>query len=158
MENYGNFSMMRRQAVDALLSMKEKIRYLPGLRTFIGFNSCEIEFVRDDRWAGKPKMTFKKLVSLAMDAIFSFSRFPVGLCVAVGMAGAAVFGIAGICALISVFTKSVIMLRPLFLAGSCLFAAFVLLFMCVIGEYIFRCYKELQDRPLYFIKEKFGDL
>jgi glycosyltransferase involved in cell wall biosynthesis len=37
MENSGNYSMMKREAVDALLSMKEKVRYLPGLRTFIGF-------------------------------------------------------------------------------------------------------------------------
>jgi dolichol-phosphate mannosyltransferase len=50
MENSGNYSMMRRETVDALLSMKEKVRYLPGLRTFIGFRQGYVEFVRDDRF------------------------------------------------------------------------------------------------------------
>ena len=52
MENSGNYSMMKREAVNALLSMKEKVRYLPGLRTFIGFRQGYVEFVRDDRFKG----------------------------------------------------------------------------------------------------------
>ena len=50
MENSGNYSMMKREAVVALLSMKEKVRYLPGLRTFIGFRQGYVEFVRDYRF------------------------------------------------------------------------------------------------------------
>ena len=84
MENAGNYSMMKREAVDALLSMKEKVRYLPGLRTFIGFNQGYIEFIRDDRFRGKPKMSFIKLYRLAADAIFSFSRFPIRFCLVLG--------------------------------------------------------------------------
>ena len=77
MDNYGNFSMMKRIAADALLSMKEKVRYLPGLRTFMGFRQGDVGFVRDKRFSGKPKMTIRKLFFLATDAIFSFSRFPI---------------------------------------------------------------------------------
>ena len=58
MENSGNYSMMTREAVNALLSMKEKVRYLPGLRTFIGFRQGYVEFVRDDRFKGNPKMSY----------------------------------------------------------------------------------------------------
>ncbi len=83
-ENYGNYSLMKRMAVDALLSMKEKVRYLPGLRTFIGFKQGYVEFVRDDRFSGKPKMNLKKLLRLAGDAIFSFSRFPIRFCLILG--------------------------------------------------------------------------
>src|ERR1035437_1942321 len=57
MQNSGNYSMMKREAVNALISMKEKVRYLPGLRTFIGFRQGYIEFVRDDRFEGNPKMS-----------------------------------------------------------------------------------------------------
>lgn len=53
MDNYGNYSMMNRIALDALLSMKEKVRYLPGLRSFIGFRHGDVEFVRDDRFRGQ---------------------------------------------------------------------------------------------------------
>ena len=49
MENTGNFSMMKREAVDALLRMKEKVRYLPGLRAFIGFKQGYVEFIREER-------------------------------------------------------------------------------------------------------------
>ena len=78
-DDYGNFSMMTRKAVNALLSMKEKIRYLPGLRTLIGFRQGYVEFVRDDRYEGTPKMSLGRLFILATDAIFSFSKFPLRL-------------------------------------------------------------------------------
>ena len=73
MENTGNFSMMRREAVDALLRMTEKVRYLPGLRSVIGFKQGYVQFVRDQRSEGDPKMNLSKLFALASDAIFAFS-------------------------------------------------------------------------------------
>src|SRR5665811_364749 len=76
--------MMKREVVDALLSMKEKVRYLPGLRSFIGFRQGYVEFVRDFRFKGNPKMSIRKLFVLAADAIFSFSRFPVRFCLIIG--------------------------------------------------------------------------
>ena len=84
MENSGNYSMMKREALDALLTLREKVRYLPGLRTFIGFRQGYIEFVRDDRFKGEPKMSIRKLIVLAADAIFSFSRFPIRFCLVLG--------------------------------------------------------------------------
>ncbi len=101
MANYGNYSMMKRIAADALLSMKEKVRYLPGLRSFIGFRHGDVEFVRDDRFSGKSKMSFRKLFILASDAIFSFSRFPIRLCLILGMMGTIVFLGAGIYVIIA---------------------------------------------------------
>ena len=70
MENSGNYSMMKREALDALLSMKEKVRYLPGLRTFIGFRQGYIEFVREDRYKGDPKMSIRKLMVLGCRCYF----------------------------------------------------------------------------------------
>ena len=101
MENSGNYSMMKREAVNALLLMKEKVRYLPGLRTFIGFRQGYVEFVRDDRFKGDPKMSIRKLFILAADAIFSFSRFPIRFCLILGTIGTLVFMGAGIYVLIA---------------------------------------------------------
>ncbi len=101
MENSGNYSMMKRVAVDALLMMKEKVRYLPGLRTFIGFSQGYVEFVRDDRFRGKPKMSIRKLFLLAADAVFSFSRFPIRFCLFLGTLGTLVFMCAGMYVLIA---------------------------------------------------------
>jgi dolichol-phosphate mannosyltransferase len=156
MENSGNYSMMKREAVDALLSMKEKVRYLPGLRTFIGFRQGYVEFVRDDRFKGHPKMSIRKLLILAADAIFSFSRFPIRFCLILGSIGALVFMGAGIYVLVAkaygfaVIGWSSTMLSIYFL-GSIQLA-----FMGILGEYVYRNYKESQNRPVYFVK-KFYD-
>jgi glycosyltransferase involved in cell wall biosynthesis len=156
MENSGNYSMMKREAVDALLSMKEKVRYLPGLRTFIGFRQGYVEFVRDDRFKGNPKMSIRKLSILAADAIFSFSRFPIRFCLILGTIGTLVFMGAGIYVLIAkVYGFAVIgwssTLLSIYFLGS-----IQLVFLGILGEYVYRSYKESQNRPVYFVK-KFYD-
>jgi dolichol-phosphate mannosyltransferase len=156
MENSGNYSMMKREAVDALLSMKEKVRYLPGLRTFIGFRQGYVEFVRDDRFKGTPKMSFHNLYVLASDAIFSFSRFPIRFCLILGSIGTLVFMGAGIYVLIAkVYGFAVIgwssTLLSIYFLGS-----IQLVFLGILGEYVYRNYKESQNRPVYFVK-KFYD-
>jgi polyisoprenyl-phosphate glycosyltransferase len=156
MENSGNYSMMKREAVDALTAMKEKVRYLPGLRTFIGFRQGYIEFVREDRFHGEPKMSIRKLLGLATDAIFSFSRFPIRLCLFMGTIGTLTFMTAGIYVLIAkaygfaVLGWSSTMLSIYFLGSI------QLVFLGILGEYVYRSYKESQNRPVYFVR-KFYD-
>jgi dolichol-phosphate mannosyltransferase len=157
MENSGNFSMMRREALDALLSMKEKVRYLPGLRTFIGFRQGNVEYVRDDRLKGKPKMSIAKLFILAADAFFSFSRFPIRFCLVLGTLGTLVFmgaGIYVICAKVlgfAVLGWSSTLLSIYFLGSI------QLVFMGILGEYVYRNYKESQNRPNFFVKKFYAD-
>jgi polyisoprenyl-phosphate glycosyltransferase len=153
MENAGNFSMMTREALSALLSLKEKVRYMPGLRSFIGFNQGTVEYIREDRLKGEPKMSLSKLFSLANDAIFSFSRFPIRLCLYLGILGTIVFMFAGIYVLVDKMLGFAIVgwsstLLSLYFLGS-----IQLIFLGILGEYIFRIYKESQNRPLYFIRK-----
>ncbi len=156
MENYGNFSMMRRPAVDALLSMKEKVRYLPGLRTFIGFRQGYVEFIRDDRFKGDPKMSISKLFILAADAIFSFSRFPIRFCLVLGTIGTLIFMGAGIYVLIAKAYGFAVIGWSSTLLSIYFLGSIQLVFMGILGEYIYRAYKESQNRPIYFVK-KFYD-
>jgi dolichol-phosphate mannosyltransferase len=153
MENSGNYSMMRREAVDALLSMKEKVRYLPGMRTFIGFRQAYVEFVRDDRFGGIPKMSTKKLFILAFDAIFSFSRFPIRLCLVLGTIGIIVFMSAGIYVLIAKTYGFAIPGWSSIILSIYFLGSVQLIFLGILGEYIYRSYKETQNRPVYFIKK-----
>jgi len=152
-EDSGNFSMMTREALQALLSLKEKVRYLPGLRSFIGFNQGTVEYIREDRLQGDPKMSLTKLFSLATDAIFSFSRFPIRLCLYLGTLGTIVFMLAGIYVLIEKILGLALLgwsstLLSLYFLGS-----IQLIFLGIVGEYVFRIYKESQNRPIYFIKK-----
>jgi polyisoprenyl-phosphate glycosyltransferase len=154
--NQGNFSMMTRDAANALLSMDEKIRYLPGLRKFIGFRQGSVGFVRDYRYDGDPKMSNRKLIRLAMDAIFSFSKFPVRLCLWLGLIGIIVFMTAGLYVLVAKVFHFAIPGWSSTLLSIYFLGSIQLVFLGIIGEYIFRSYKESQNRPLYFVK-KFYD-
>jgi dolichol-phosphate mannosyltransferase len=155
-ENSGNFSIMNRMAVNALLKMKESIRYLPGLRSFIGFKHGFFEYVREDRQKGEPKMTLSKLMVLGADAIFSFSKLPIKICLFLGTFGTMVFMLAGMYAIIgkiigfSLFGWSSTVLSIYFLGSI------QLIFLGILGEYIYRIYKESQNRPIYLVR-KFYD-
>jgi dolichol-phosphate mannosyltransferase len=158
MENTGNFSMMTREALMALLSLKEKVRYMPGLRSFIGFNQGTVNYVRDGRAQGEPKMSLSKLFALATDAIFSFSRLPIRLCLWLGTLGTIVFMLAGIYVLLDKILGFAIIgwsstLLSLYFLGS-----IQLIFLGIVGEYVFRIYKESQNRPIYFIRKIHDEL
>ena len=157
MENSGNFSMMTFEALQALLSMKEKVRYMPGLRSFIGFNQGTVQYVREDRAQGEPKMSLANLFALATDAIFSFSRFPIRLCLWLGSIGTLVFFLAGIYVIVDKILGFAVIgwsstLLSLYFLGS-----IQLIFLGIVGEYVFRIYKESQNRPIYFIKKIHGE-
>ena len=156
MENSGNYSMMKREAVDALLAMKEKARYLPGLRTFIGFRQGYIEFVREGRFKGDPKMNIRKLLVLASDAIFSFSRFPIRFCLLLGTVGTTVFMAAGIYVLIARAYGFAVPGWSSTLLSIYFLGSIQLAFLGILGEYVYRSYKESQNRPVYFVR-KFYD-
>ena len=157
MENAGNYSMMKREAVDALLTMKEKVRYLPGLRTFIGFRQGYVEFVRDDRYRGEPKMNFGRLFMLATDAIFSFSRFPIRLCLVLGTIGTLVFMVVGIYVLIAKAYGFAIPGWSSILLSIYFLGSIQLVFLGILGEYVYRSYKESQNRPVYFTRKIYSD-
>ena len=151
--NAGNFSMMTRDAVDALLLMKEKTRYLPGLRSFIGFRQGFVDFIRDDRFDGEPKMNMGKLLRLAGDAIFAFSRFPIRFCLYLGLIGVVIFMVAGIYVLLAKAMHFAVPGWPSTLLSIYFIGSIQLVFLGIIGEYIYRNYKESQNRPLYFVKK-----
>jgi dolichol-phosphate mannosyltransferase len=156
MENSGNFSLMNRAAVNALVQMKESIRYLPGMRSFIGFKQGYVEYIREDRLGGEPKMTLGKLVVLGADAIFSFSKFPIKVCLFLGTIGTIVFFIAGVYALVDKIFGFALLGWSSTVLSIYFLGSIQLIFLGVVGEYVYRIYKESQNRPIYLVK-KFYD-
>jgi dolichol-phosphate mannosyltransferase len=152
-EDYGNFSVMRRNAVEAILTMREKVRYLPGLRTFVGFRQGNVEYIRDDRFQGDPKMSMGKLFILASDAIFSFSKFPIRFCLFLGILGTLVFMAAGIYVLIAKISGYAVSGWSSTLLSIYFLGSIQLVFLGILGEYVYRSYKESQNRPLYFVRK-----
>jgi glycosyltransferase involved in cell wall biosynthesis len=157
-DNVGNFSMLNRRALTAFLSLQEKNRYLPGLRSFIGFRQASVPYARDARPDGTlPKMSYKRLFALALDALFSFSDLPIKICLYTGLFGMMVFFAAGIYVLVSK-AEGVAVLGWTSLGLSLYFLGSIqLLFLGIMGEYVFRIYRENQNRPLYFVQQYYHD-
>ncbi len=149
----GNFCIMNKKAHQAILKFAERNRYLPGIRNFIGFKHSFVLFERPNRLEGEPKMNRKKLFALAADAIYSFSKWPIKACLYLGVAGVFIFLIA----IIYTFASKFLGFAPIgwssmFLAIS-FFGSVQLTFLGIIGEYIYRIFKEVQNRPLYLVKD-----
>jgi dolichol-phosphate mannosyltransferase len=151
--NTGNFCMVNQKAHRAILKFSEKNRYMPGIRNFIGFKHEFVLFDRPDRLEGKGKMSRRKLFALAADAIYSFSKWPIRACLYLGLAGIIIF----LGAIVYTFVSKILGLAPIgwssmFLTIS-FFGSVQLTFLGIIGEYVYRIFKEVQNRPVYFVKD-----
>jgi len=155
--NVGNFSIMTRQVLIALLNQREKNRYLPGLRSFVGFKQGVINYTRPDRAFGQPKMTYRKLFNLAIDAIFSFSNIPIRICLYLGLFGITISLIVGTYSLISKILGIASPGWSSTLISIYLFGSIQLIFLGVLGEYVFRIYKEVQNRSTFIIRKYYED-
>ncbi len=147
--NAGIFSLMDRKALDSVLALREKNRYLPGLRAWVGFKNAIVYYDRQDRAGGDGKLSFISRIKYAIDAITSFSYKPLRLS----------FGLLGFSSFVAA-TLALCMLLPV---GSVIAAAFgiaasvffmgglLLLSIGILGEYVGRVYDEVRNRPLSLI-------
>ncbi len=154
-KNIGNFSMLNRPALEALKQLKEKTRYLPGLRTYVGFKQGFLDYDREGRKEGLPKMRFRHLIKLATDAIFSFSRLPIFICFYLGLLGIVVTLIIGLAMIFSNAHASLTEDYRPFLVGLYFMGFIQLAFIGIVGEYVFKGYKESQNRPMYFVRNEY---
>jgi polyisoprenyl-phosphate glycosyltransferase len=149
----GNFCILNKNAHRAILQFSERNRYLPGIRNFIGFRHEFIMYDRPDRLEGEAKMSLRKLFSMAADAIYSFTKWPIRICLYLGMLGVMTFSVAIVYAVASkLLGLAPIGWSSMFLAIS-FFGSVQLTFLGLIGEYIYRIFKEVQARPLYFVQK-----
>lgn len=153
----GDFRLMDRQVVDALLAMPERDRFVRGMVAWVGFRQEAVPYVRAPRAAGTTKYPLKRMLSFATDGILSFSLVPLRLAVYLGMGASVIAAIGIIYALVSrLFTDqwvtgwTALFIAVLFIGGV------QLLFLGVIGEYLGRVYGETKRRPLYLIAQRSG--
>ena len=149
--NAGIFSLMDRKAVDSVLALRERNRYLPGLRAWVGYKNAIVYYDRQDRLGGDGKLSFISRIKYAMDAITSFSYKPLRLSFA--LFGFCMF-MAAAMATSMCFPISVAATAGFGIAGAVFFVGgMLLLSMGILGEYIGRVYDEVRNRPLSFISE-----
>lgn len=138
--------------------MPERVRYLRGLRSWVGFRQTAVEFERDPRHAGTVKYTFRKSLKLAINGIVSFSQVPLRLSTYVGLLAACV---ALVMAVLVLYWRLVIPNSPLtgfalILVAIFFLGAVQLVSIGILGEYVGRIYEEVKGRPLYTVGEIAG--
>jgi dolichol-phosphate mannosyltransferase len=152
-ENSGDFRLLDRRALDAILSMRERNRFLRGMTVWVGFTQTAVPYSRDARRAGETKYTLRRMLRFSLDAISSFSWVPLQAATLLGFAFSIVaflglpLVIAARIADIYVPGVSTLLFVILLLGGI------QLITVGIIGEYVGRIYDEVKGRPLYVVRE-----
>ena len=154
----GIFGLMDRAVVREFNRLSERNRFIPGLRSWLGFRQGVVKYNRAARAAGKPKQTIARLVRYAGDAMVSFSYRPLRAAMWLGFTAAAVSFVLAVFYFVTFFTFhkqagggfTTLILAMLFLGGVQLIA------IGILGEYIGRIYEEVKRRPLYVVRERLG--
>ncbi|MEZ6125916.1 MAG: glycosyltransferase family 2 protein [Planctomycetaceae bacterium] len=154
-EDAGNFSLMDRSVVDAMLRLPERERYLPGLRSWTGFRQTGLPVERLARHDDQPRVSLAGLFRLAKTAVFSFSSFPLTLFYGI----AALSGL--VCSAATVFVLYHRMVTSDAVPGwtstiitASFFGALNALGICVLGEYVIRIYDQVRSRPVYLTRNR----
>ncbi len=154
----GDFRLMDRRVVGAMLSMPERDRFVRGMVSWLGFSQIGVPYHREARKDGVTKFSLFKMIRFAMDAIFSFSILPLRIATWMGFfaSGLSVLGILTVLVdkylavpgMVKGWTSTVI--AVLFIGGV------QLICIGIIGEYVGRIYGESKRRPLYVVRERLG--
>ncbi|MBI5823630.1 MAG: glycosyltransferase family 2 protein [Chloroflexi bacterium] len=150
----GDFRLMDRKVVNVLKQMKERHRFPRGMSAWVGFRQIGVEYKRAARVAGVTKYPFSKMIKLALNAITSFSYFPLQVATFFGFvsAGVAILAIPVVIYMrimgSGAFTgQATTLIAVLFLGGVQLIS------LGILGEYIGRLYDEAKGRPLYIVRD-----
>jgi dolichol-phosphate mannosyltransferase len=150
----GDFRLLDRKAVDVLNRMRERHRFLRGMSAWIGFKQIGVSYSRAARYAGETKYPFKKMFKFALDAVTSFSYFPLQVATYFGffLAGISLLAIPVVIATRlagsqAFFGQATTLIAVLFLGGVQLIS------LGILGEYLGRLYDEAKGRPLYIVRE-----
>jgi dolichol-phosphate mannosyltransferase len=153
----GDFRLLDRKAVDVLVSMPERDRFVRGMVSWVGFRQIAVPYDRIARRAGESKYSLFRMVCFAADGILSFSILPVRLATFLGIA--VTLGTVVAAAAIIAFRLSgpfqpgpwlAVLLAVFFVGGVQLTC------LGVLGEYLGRIYGESKRRPLYVVRETRG--
>jgi dolichol-phosphate mannosyltransferase len=153
----GDFRLMSRRALDALLAMPEQARFIRGMVAWIGFRQVPFAYDRQERFAGSTKYPVKKMVRFALDALTGFSSAPLKLASHVGLA----LSIGSVILILYIAYAwaaghnipgwTSLMLIVVIIGAVQMFV------LALMGEYIGRLYNEAKRRPLYIVQEVAGE-
>jgi glycosyltransferase involved in cell wall biosynthesis len=153
----GDFRLMDRTVVDALLSLPERTRFMKGLYAWVGFEAEAVPYVPAARASGRSHFSVMKLVHLSIDGLTSFSTLPLRTVTLLGFAMAALSLTYGAFVTVShLLYGNAVGGWTTIVAGLTGLAGIQLISLGVVGEYVGRIFEEVKARPLYVVKRELG--
>jgi len=150
----GDFRLLDRKVVNVMGQMRERHRFLRGMAAWVGYRQVGVEYDRKERFAGKTMYPFSKMLKLALNAVTSFSYFPLQLATYLGFvcAGISIVAIPVVIFLrlshsAALLGQATTLITVLFLGGV------QMITLGILGEYIGRIYDEVKGRPLYIVSQ-----
>lgn len=150
----GDFRLMDKKVIAVMQQMREKHRFLRGMSAWVGYRQVGVPYKRQPRFAGETKYPLSKMLKLALNAVTSFSYFPLQLATYIGFvaAGLSVLAIP-IVAILRLITGTALLGQATTLIIVLFLGGVQLISLGIIGEYIGRIYDEAKNRPLYIVAE-----
>jgi glycosyltransferase involved in cell wall biosynthesis len=153
----GDFRLVDRRALDAFRAMRERGRYVRGMFAWVGFRQTGVPYRREERYAGRPKYSFRQSFRLAVDGIVSFSDAPLRLALVGGFFFSFASFVVGIAAIVAKLAGAFVVPGWASIVVVVSFLGGVqLTLMGMLGLYVGRIYEEVKARPLYLIREAYG--
>lgn len=153
-KNTGDFRLLSRRAIDALLLLRERHRFMKGLFSWIGFPQKAVNYERDPRYAGASKWNYWTLWNFSLEGITSFSTAPLRLATYVGACSAALAFTYGVyIAIKAMLFGDPVQGYPSLMVVITFLGGVQLVTLGIIGEYLGRTFNEAKQRPLYFVQE-----
>ena len=154
----GDFRLMDERVAQVLRQMREHHRFIRGMTSWVGFRQTGVEYVREQRVWGETKYPLRKMIAFALDAVTSFSFFPLQIMIYISFVLAVASLLVGV-----VITFLRLTQGEEFFGGQAttivlllLLSSFQLFFLFIIGQYVARTYDESRDRPLYVVASTAG--
>ena len=149
-----DYRLMKRDMVDAVLSITEYNRFSKGIFGWVGFRTKWLEYENVERAAGETKWSFFSLLVYSIDGIVGFSTAPLSIASFAGL----VFSFIAVVAFLIVLIRALLFGDPVAGWPSTMIAILFIgglqmLFLGVIGQYLAKAYLELKHRPLYLVRE-----
>ena len=153
----GDFRLMDRRVVDALLALPERNRFLKGLYAWVGFRTEFIRYEPAPRASGQSSFSFARLLALALTGLTAFSNLPLRLWSGLGaLVAVCAIGYGGWIILDHFLNGNPVPGWPTVVVSLMFFSGVQLLSIGILGEYIGRIFTEVKRRPIYLLRENLG--
>ncbi len=154
-ESVANFGIYSRKAIEAVVSMRESIRYFPTMVKWVGFRSTKINVEHDQRLEGNSSYNFKKLFNLAIDIILANSDKPLRLFIKAGVTISIISFIVALVIIYKWLTGGIAVIGYTSLIVSIwMLSGIIMAILGVVGLYVGKTFEGVKRRPLYVVEKK----